>query len=201
MLPNPANRFRKFAAAAFCLFGVVSAFAAEIKGSAAREAMHLLHNQCLSCHNGEKHKGGIDMTSREKLFAGGDGGTVVNTNQPAESLMIRALAAEADPHMPPKKQLSTNQIAFFTRWIAAGAPWDEEALANASAPRMVKLESLPASYRPVLAVAISPDGKRLAIGRRSEIFLHDLAATNFALLASVAAHADVVRALAWSSDG
>ena len=202
MFPKRAKFLRWFAGSVIAAALMLRSTGAAPEGSAlARDSMQLLHKQCLGCHNPEKHKGGLDLSSRERLLAGGDSGAVVNTNEPAESLMIRALAADADPHMPPKKQLSTNQIALFTQWVGVGAPWDSDALAKASAPRVVRLESLPASYTPVLAVALSLDGKRLAIGRRNQIFVHDLGATNFPEIARTDAHSDLVRSLAWSPDG
>ena len=40
------------------------------------EAMVLLKANCFSCHNPEKEKGGLDLTSREAILAGGDNGKV-----------------------------------------------------------------------------------------------------------------------------
>jgi WD40 repeat protein len=75
------------------------------------------------------------------------------------------------------------------------------ALAKASAPREVKLGELPASYRSVLALALSPNGTRLAIGRGNQIVIQNVAATDFPVLATFEPGRDVVRALAWSQDG
>jgi mono/diheme cytochrome c family protein len=164
-------------------------------------AMRLLSANCLSCHNAEKHKGGLQLLSRGDALKGGDDGPVLVPGKPNESALFKALASDADPHMPPKKQLSTNQIELMRRWVAAGAPWDENALAKAAAPREVSLGSLPASYQPVFALALSPDGQRLAIGRGNRILIHELSATNFPISAEVEAHRDVVRSLAWSPNG
>src|SRR5688572_33248307 len=70
----------------------------------AEDTMRLLHNNCLSCHNAEKSKGGLQLTSREALLKGGDNGPVVAPGEPQESLIFKVLAPDADPHMPPKKQ-------------------------------------------------------------------------------------------------
>src|SRR5438067_4255210 len=137
----------------------------ESTNALAKDAMRLLHSNCLSCHNPETHKGGLRMTSRELLLKGSDSGPVLEQDKIDESLLLKVLAADSDPHMPPKKQLSTNQIALLRDWIIAGAPWDTEALAKASAPRIVKFEPMAPSYHPVMALALSPDAKRLAVGR------------------------------------
>src|SRR5687767_10807721 len=161
---------RRRALRAMLLFGCailmscVAANAADPrKSSLAADAMGLLHNNCLSCHNAEKHKGGLQLTSREALLKGGDNGAVVESGKPDKSLIVKVLAADADPHMPPKKQLSEAQIKLMRRWVSAGAPWDQAALAQRSAPRSVTVRDLPGSYRPALALALSPDDKRLAI--------------------------------------
>jgi len=170
-------------------------------GKLAEDTMRLLHNNCLSCHNAEKEKGGLQLTSRETLLKGGDNGAVVVPGKPDKSLIVQVLSSDADPHMPPKKQLSTNQIQLMRRWVAVGAPWDETALARAAAPRDVNVGSLPESYQPVFALALTTDGNRLAIARGNRIFVHDLTTTNFEMTAGYEAHSDVVRSLAWSADG
>jgi WD40 repeat protein/mono/diheme cytochrome c family protein len=167
----------------------------------AERAMRVLHANCLSCHNSEKHKGGLELTSRVAALKGGENGAVMVPGQPDKSLLVQALSPDADPHMPPKKQLSTNQIELLRRWIAAGAPWDEAALAKAAAPREVALENLPTTFSPVFALAISPDAKQLAVGRGNALMIYDTSATNFTMLHETNAHRDAVRSLAWSADG
>src|SRR5436190_14528271 len=68
-------------------------------------AMRLLSANCLSCHNAEKHKGGLQLLTRPDALKGGDDGPVLVPGKPNESALFKALAADADPHMPPKKQL------------------------------------------------------------------------------------------------
>ena len=64
----------------------------------------------------------------------------------------------------------------------------------------VKLAALPGSYQPVMALALSADGKRLAVGRGGSIVVHDASQTNFPVVAQFEAHRDAVQALAWSPD-
>ena len=135
-----------------------------------RAVMQLLKSECLACHNAEKKKGGLVLTSREALLKGGDDGAVVVTGKPDSSPLAQALLRDADPHMPPKKQLADAQIKWIREWIAGGLVWDAAALAEEEpAVGFVNLEVLPASYQPVTALAISPDGKKLAVGRGGTI--------------------------------
>ncbi|MDB6148878.1 MAG: translocation protein TolB [Chthoniobacter sp.] len=162
-------------------------------------ALRLLKTRCFSCHNEEKSKGGLVMTSRDALLKGGENGAALAVGNPEESAMIAALSPGADPHMPPKKQLSTTQIATLSAWVKAGAPWNASALEDA--PRPVNLAPLPAAYRPVLAVALSPDGKSLAAGCGSEVVIYEVTEKGLIERARAAAHLDPVQSVTWSPDG
>ena len=165
-------------------------------------AMRLLKSNCFSCHNDEKHKGGLVMTSREGMLKGGETGDALVAGDPVKSGIIAALAAEADPHMPPKKQLTPPQIETLSKWVKDGAKWDAAALIDQpSTARTVTLGGLPASYRPVLAMALSPDAKRLAVGCGNEVVICDAAAKEPTVIARLNAHPDPVQSLAWSADG
>src|ERR1051326_4494313 len=167
-----------------------------------RRAMLILKTECFACHNVEKKKGGLLLTSRETVLKGNDEGAVVVPGKPDSSRLLKALSAGADPHMPPKKQLTEAQVKVMRDWIKGGVAWDARALADndADAPP-VTLAALPASYQPVLALAVSPDGHRLAFGRGGSVLVHDAWQTNFPVLAQWEAHRDAVQALAWSPDG
>lgn len=167
-----------------------------------REAMRVLKAECFSCHNDKKKKGGLVLTSREALLKGSDSGPVLEPGRSTASPLLDAIRADADPHMPPKKQLADAQIRTLHTWVEQGAAWDEAVLLQAEgALRPAELSPLPAAYQPVLALALAPDGRRLAIGRGGEIFIHDATETGFPLLTRIDAHRDAVQSLAWSADG
>ena len=163
--------------------------------------MRLLKTECFACHNQEKKKGGLVLTSRERLLEGGEDGAVVVPGKPESSLLARALAKDADPYMPPKKQLAEAQIKILRDWIKGGLAWNQAALEEEEAIVPVRLASLPASYRPVLALALSSDGGKLAVGRGGSIVIHDTSQTNYPAVTEFEAHRDAVQALAWSRDG
>lgn len=175
--------------------------AASANDAASHAAMRLLKAECFSCHNGEKHKGGLVLSSRERMLEGGDSGVVVVPGKPDASLLVKLLAKDADPHMPPKKQLTDVQVKTLRDWLKRGANWNEAALSEEEPVMPVSLVNLPATYSPVLALALSPDGQRLAVGRGGRVVLHDVAQTNFPVIAEWPAHLDAVQSLAWSRDG
>lgn len=164
-------------------------------------ALAILRDNCFSCHNEKKHKGKLILTSREAALRGNDDGPALVPQRADKSRLIRNLAADADPHMPPKSQLAADDVAALRRWIDAGAPWDAALLADAPpTTRPATLQPLPATYHPVLSIAISPDGRRLAAGRGNRVDVYDLAGS-LAFARSLEGPKDVVRALAWSKDG
>lgn len=169
----------------------------------AREALTLLKAECFGCHNPEKNKGGLILTTREGLMKGGgsEGGPVVVPGHAESSRLIAALAADADPHMPPKRQLSSVQIGVLRRWIADGAAWDATALRDESADAPVAMSALPDGYRPAFALALSPDGRFLAAARGGRLTIYQVGATNLVLEGSTQAHDDAIQSIAWSSDG
>jgi len=173
-------------------------------------ALTLLKQNCLSCHNEEKRKGDLLITTRDALLKGGDIAPAVVPGNPDDSFLIETLAEDADPHMPPKGQLTPEQIEAIRKWIIDGAAFDEKLWASIpeTAPRSkFKMGTLPASYRPVLAVALSPDGKQAAAGHGARIALFDLITEKDAkfptpkLKQILTGHSDAVQSIAWSSDG
>lgn len=164
--------------------------------------MSVLRVNCLSCHNDEKKKGGLRLTTRANALKGGDNGPALVPRNVDKSFLAKVILPDSDPHMPPKKQLSEKDIATLHRWIAAGAKWDAKALAaNPADTQPVQLGALPDSYQPVLALALSPDEKRLAVARANYIFIHDLGQTHYPVVAQLDGHRDAVQSLAWSKDG
>ncbi len=169
--------------------------------AAATEAVRVLQRNCFGCHNPEQDKGGLVLTTREGVLAGGDSGKAVVSRKPERSRLLEVLNAEGEPHMPPKKQLPSVQIESLRRWIAVGLPWDDQTLARVQAPRGVVLEPLPETYRPVQALALDSEGRRLAWARGAEVLVHDMSATNYPLVLRSSVDGDVIRSLAWSPDG
>jgi len=171
------------------------------KGSVEGQAMVFLQGNCLGCHNSEKEKGGLQLQSREAAVKGGDSGAAIQPGKPEKSLLFQVLAPDADPHMPPKKQVSADDMALVRRWISKGAKWDEKALARSGSPRAVSLAPAPENYQPTLALALSPSASRLAVGRGSMLAIYDVSGTNLTLMREFPAHIDTVQAIAWHPNG
>lgn len=168
----------------------------------AAAAMTILRAHCFGCHNVEKKRGQLDLTSRDAAIKGGENGPAFKPGKGSDSPLIKLLAPGADPHMPPKKQLPDTLIASLRGWVDAGAPWDAgvlKLLTRETKPD--ELKALPASYTPVLTVALSADGQRLASARANQLLIHTLGATNRTLTATLTGARDAIQSVAWSADG
>lgn len=79
---------------------------------------------CVKCHGPIEQKGGLELDTPQAVSRGGDDGPVIVAGKPEESALYKNLAAGADPHMPPKKQLSDAERESVRVWIEAmkGAP-------------------------------------------------------------------------------
>lgn len=175
---------------------------AEVAKRNTAKAMTLLRENCLACHDAEKQKGGLSLHKRELALKGGDNGAALTAGDSLKSPLIKFLAPDADPHMPPKKQLAEPQIATLRAWVDAGAAWDESILnAPRSAPVPEDFGPLPSLYQPVFALALSGDAKLLALGRGNKVFIHDAEKNEHPLIQTLNGPRDAVQSLAISPDG
>lgn len=91
-----------------------------------RDIVHnILDNNCISCHNPNKKKGGLLMTNFNALLKGGESGKSIIPNNPEQSELIKRLhlPIENEKHMPPegKTPLTNNEIKILEQWILLGA--------------------------------------------------------------------------------
>ncbi len=164
-------------------------------GGLPQQAMAIMAAHCLGCHNAEKHKGDLDLTARDAALEFG----ALTPGDPAESLMLQVLAPDAEPHMPPKRQLADTDIQTLRAWITAGAQWSDTSSPTAAAD--TSSATLAATFQPVMAMVLSPDGGRLAFGRGSTIHIHNVAEEGRPMIGTLTGHKDVVRSLAFTDDG
>lgn len=167
----------------------------------AKPALRVLRDECVGCHKPGKAKGGLLLTTYEKMMKGGDNGAAVVPGKAAESPLYQLVLKDADPHMPPKKDLSASQITALKNWIDAGAVWDATVFDEAPAVKPVKLSAMPASYQPTLALALSPDEKMMAVARANVVFILDLSKPERPVLGKLEGQTEAVSSLAWSPDG
>ena len=93
----------------------------------------LLREKCMACHgaDSEKIESSFDLSSREKLLAGGEsfgGDAVVPGNADESYLYSMVTRTEPDFAMPPKEaeRLTEEQTWWIRDWINGGAPWPSD---------------------------------------------------------------------------
>jgi len=90
----------------------------------------LLTEKCLACHNPTQKKGGLDLTTRATLVAGGESGLTVTPGDSDLSLIIDYVAGDK-PRMPKTgDKLTAKEVELLTTWVEQGLPWPENVTLN-----------------------------------------------------------------------
>lgn len=138
----------------------------------------ILRTYCSGCHNDADAEGELSVETFAALRRGGaESGDPIVPGDPAASTIIRRITSTAADHMPPadEPQPPPAALAILEAWIAAGAvppAVDTSLLASLTVPRLPPH----AGVKPVTALAVAPDGRRLAVARGREVTIVTLAA-------------------------
>src|SRR3954447_21435351 len=77
-----------------------------------------LEKNCLACHGGEKVRSGFSLASRQLLLKGADKGAAVVPGRSGDSPLVRYIAHQQEPHMPPKKPAAERAVVeAVARWV------------------------------------------------------------------------------------
>lgn len=108
----------------------------------------LLENKCFSCHNPDKKKGDLDLTSFTGAMSGGGSGPVVNAGDPDGSKLMASILKKEEPFMPPEgAPMGAKDIEVLHQWIQGGLLETASSVAKKAAPKAN------------LALASAPTGK------------------------------------------
>ncbi|MFK7850263.1 MAG: c-type cytochrome domain-containing protein [Akkermansiaceae bacterium] len=81
----------------------------------------IFENSCFNCHNPDKAKGGLDLTTYTNTMTGGSSGEIVAPGSSADSRLYKSVAHLEDPKMPPKgDKLSDPELNLIAKWINGG---------------------------------------------------------------------------------
>lgn len=81
----------------------------------------ILANHCLECHDASTHQGGLDLSTRDKAFQGGDSGEAIVKGKSHESLMWEQIASDDMP--ADRSPLNASEKKIIKQWIDDGADW------------------------------------------------------------------------------
>jgi hypothetical protein len=85
----------------------------------------LLQARCVRCHGGTRARGGLDLSRRDGLLAGGTRGPAIVPGKAQRSLLFEMVR---EHKMPPRQPLADEEVDLLRRWIDAGAVWHGPAL-------------------------------------------------------------------------
>ena len=150
---------------------------------------------CLSCHNADDLRGGLNLAEYRDAMIGGGGGAVALPGDPAGSPLLGVVRHTREPKMPPRAgRIPDDAIAAIEAWIAGGcleAPGGAPAAARPANPALqpsaaaaatradlfgvgLPLAPVPseATDTAPLALAVHPASPLVAIGGQRQILLY-----------------------------
>ena len=188
---------RLTASAAALLACAAPAFAqAPAKVTYADHILPIFRNACLNCHNPDKKKAGLDLSTYQGAMAGSENGKVINAGDGAGSLIFKVCAPGGDPKMPPKgDSLNDAELGLLKNWIAgfaletasskpAAASQNKVAAAVVSLDRPEGPVPMPGELplepfvrtrtaNALVALAASPWAPLVAVGGQKQIILYN----------------------------
>lgn len=86
------------------------------------EVQPLLSKHCYKCHGPEEQNGELRLDHRSFAIRGGELGPAIDTDDLADSQLLRAIEYE-DLEMPPSGRLPDEAREILRRWVMQKAPW------------------------------------------------------------------------------
>ncbi|NNJ24190.1 c-type cytochrome domain-containing protein [Alienimonas chondri] len=135
-----------------------------------REIRPLLTKYCSGCHNAGEQYGEFALHDHASLLKGGYEGAVIVPGDAAGSRIFGLLDGTQGELMPPEDEPrpSAEEVALLKRWVDAGA------LGGSDQPTLIVPEiavTAETVREPVHALALSPDGATVAVGRYGRVEL------------------------------
>ncbi|MBY0459929.1 MAG: hypothetical protein K2V38_21645, partial [Gemmataceae bacterium] len=169
----------------------------------------VLKENCFACHDAKKKSGKYDMTTYEKIMAGGVGGEPIVAGKPESSEFHALLVTDEQRRMPPRDKgeaVPKDKAAVVAKWIKEGAKLDAGLDPKADLVKELRVRWTPpappkAYPLPVVvnALAFTPDNKYLVVGGHHELTVWDVATAK--LVKRVATRAERAYGLAFLPDG
>jgi hypothetical protein len=124
--------------------GVASASAQKVTYD--EHILPLFKNQCLKCHNADKPKADLDLSTFGATMKGGSSGVSLIGGDPDGSALYKNVTHAAEPTMPPKSKLADKELELIKKWIAGGLLENSGSKAIASNRPKIDLSLTAASF-------------------------------------------------------
>lgn len=183
----------------------------------------IFRNACNNCHDPEKKKAGLDLTTYSATMAGSDNGAMMVAGDPGASMIYKVVIHAEEPTMPPKRdKLPQKELDLIKAWIAGGMLDTKDGKAAAITKPKVDLSTVASVGKPsgpsaiptglsaepivrtqrsgaVEALASSPWAPVIAVGGQKQIILYH--AQSLELLGVLPFEEGVPNSLKFSANG
>ena len=165
-----------------------------------KDVAPILKKHCVSCHNEEDREGKLSLATFAELMKGGKRGPAVQPSEVNSSRLLLMVTGKASPAMPPDEdaRLSKSEQETIKLWIESGAkgPDGKEPIVRSlTVPKIAGVNRA----KPVSGLALSPDGRLLAVARFGTVELLD--AKTHQPVKTLSGHPGKVNDVEFSSDG
>ena len=99
----------------------------------------IFQQSCFNCHNADKAKGGLDLTSFRAAMAGGSSGDIVVSQSADASTLLGVMSHTLAPKMPPNgDKVGDDKLKLVKQWIDQGLR--ETASSQANKPKKPRVD-------------------------------------------------------------
>ena len=145
----------------------------------------IFKENCFACHDAKKKSGKYDMTSFEKLMAGGANGEPIAPGKPETSEFHGLMVSKEQRRMPPRDKgeaVPKDKADMVAKWIKEGAKLDAGIDPKADIVKELRVRWKPPAPPKVYpfptivnALVFTPDAKQLVVGGHHELTVWEIA--------------------------
>ncbi len=82
------------------------------------QVLPIFRNACLNCHNPDKKKAGLDLSTYQATLQGSENGRIIESGNAGASLLFKCVKQTEEPKMPPKgDRLTDVEVVIIEEWI------------------------------------------------------------------------------------
>src|SRR5262245_9204031 len=144
-----------------------------------KDAQPILKKHCVTCHNPDRPRGELDLSSYSGLLTGGVSGKAAVAGKPDESPIYTLPAHLEDPKMPPNKpKIPQRELDTIRAWVVGGLIEKSAATTSGSLPTAPAggLATATPLLRatPITALAVHPTSSQVAVSGRRQVLIFEL---------------------------
>src|SRR5438309_11346236 len=114
-------------AVAFVVVALVCARASAQEPSFEKSVLPIFQAKCLNCHGEKRQRGMLDLRTKTATVKGGESGVALKPGSLKDSILWEKIRTDEMPEG--EKKLTATEKETIRRWIEAGAPGDDKAIA------------------------------------------------------------------------